>query len=160
MAWFGSKGSFNLHKDHAFNTSKLYLTTLVIIIWLPKNIYIKKKIVSSNCVEGSLECNWGWWEISYCHWGHISGIIIVFFYYYLWLSTATQIIWIEVLWNLWGAFFLKKFINNWELSFCLQWFLRDLTGMLGGILFTFYQVYCCILLWLHPFCFSGLWGLS
>jgi hypothetical protein len=125
-----------------------------------KNIYIKKKFVSSNCVEGSLECNWGWWEISYCHWCHISGTIIVFF---LFLSLAFYCYTDNMNWSFLKfvrGFFLKKFINNWELSFCLQWFLRDLTGMLGGILFTFYQVYCCILLWLHPFCFSGLWGLS
>lgn len=39
----------------------------------------------------------------------------------------------------------KYVIYSPSLLKLLQWFLRDLTGMLGGVLFTFYQVRCTIL---------------
>lgn len=47
------------------------------------------------------------------------------------------------------VFFLLRFLpdnnNVFSISKNIQWFLRDLTGMLGGILFTFYQVWSSFL---------------
>jgi hypothetical protein len=40
---------------------------------------------------------------------------------------------------LWYNMFMLQCVDTEHWNY-FQWFLRDLTGMLGGILFTFYQV--------------------
>lgn len=62
-------GTFNIYKDHAFYPGKSFLH------YICSNT--KLRIVnelSTNSLSGSLECYWSWWEISYCHWCHFSGI--------------------------------------------------------------------------------------
>lgn len=74
-------------------------------------------------ISGISQRYWGWWEIGNCYWGYVSGVKI-------WTCV--------ILLCKMSAHLMKTLITIFE-CWTIQWFLQDLTGMLGGVLFTCYQ---------------------